>query len=74
MFSRIFATYYILDLMVRKAVPRLVTGAQECTLRRLVALIGRGISPNIFSGMCCLIIVPVARNFELSSKDAFERS
>jgi len=34
MFSRDFTTYYIPDLMVRKAVPRLVRGILGLTLER----------------------------------------
>jgi hypothetical protein len=78
MFSYNFTAYYILDPMVRKAVPRLIHGIVGWQLndRRVAGHLPRegGISPNRFSRMSDPIsIAGRACNLELSNKASFEK-
>jgi hypothetical protein len=75
-FSRAFTTYYILGLMVRKAVPRLAYGIVVAIERsNMAGLFPRGwdFSQHFFFCMSDLISLAVAYNFELSSRKAFEK-
>jgi hypothetical protein len=76
MFSRGFTTYYIPDLMARKAVPRLVHGTLGWRLndRKMAALLLRavGFLPTFFSSAYPTRSASrVAYNLELSIRVSF---